>query len=204
MRADPDRRLLTERQAVTAIVAALYSSSSWPVLGSVGDNLSGIDGLVLLSMADAYGDRHQNGTYSSAPGRLHGDQLRRPRTRRPRPGRPTSRLAAQLTRISPLDGGLLGYEQLPCAFWPVKAASRYTGPFDAKGAPPILVIGTTGDPATPYAWAKALASQLDRGVLVTRVGNGHTAYGASACVRSLVERYLISLAPPRNGTFCKS
>ena len=76
-------------------------------------------------------------------------------------------------------GGLLGYEQLPCAFWPAKAASRYTGPFTAPGAPPILVVGTTGDPATPYVWAKALARELDSGVLLTRVGDGHTAYGDS-------------------------
>jgi pimeloyl-ACP methyl ester carboxylesterase len=203
VRDDPDRRLLTERQAVTAIVAALYSSQSWPVLGSVGDDLAGLDGVVLLSMADAYGDRRRDGTYSTlqdaytAISCVDHDPA-------PRDPAAYARLAAELTRISPLDGGLLGYEQLPCAFWPVEAASRYTGPFDAKGAPPILVVGTTGDPATPYAWAKALASQLDRGVLVTRVGDGHTAYGASACVRTLVDRYLLALSPPRSGTVCRA
>ena len=86
----------------------------------------------------------------------------------------------------------------------MKAASRYTGPFTATGAPPILVVGTTGDPATPYVWAKALAEELDSGVLVTRVGDGHTAYGVSPCVRDLVDSYLLELAAPRNGTVCRS
>jgi hypothetical protein len=154
-------------------------------------------------MADAYGDRRRDGTYSTlqdaytAISCVDHDPA-------PRDPAAYARLAAELTRISPLDGGLLGYEQLPCAFWPTEAASRYTGPFHAKGAPPILVVGTTGDPATPYAWAKALASQLDRGVLVTRVGDGHTAYGASACVRALVDRYLLALSPPRSGTVCRA
>ena len=101
-------------------------------------------------------------------------RVRRDQLRRPRPGvaDPATYfdLTARFARISPVLGGLLGYEQLPCAFWPVKAASRYTGPFNAPGAPPILVVGTTGDPATPYVWAKALARELDSGVLVTRVG----------------------------------
>ena len=62
----------------------------------------------------------------------------------------------------------------------------------AAGAAPILVVGTTGDPATPYQWAKALASQLDSGTLLTWKGQGHTAYGrAGACITDAVEGYLL-------------
>jgi hypothetical protein len=71
------------------------------------------------------------------------------------------------------------------------------------GAGPILVVGTTHDPATPYAWARALANQLASGVLLTREGDGHTAYGrGNTCVDSAVDDYLLTDRPPKNGTRC--
>jgi TAP-like protein len=73
----------------------------------------------------------------------------------------------------------------------------------AAGAPPILVVGTTRDPATPYRWAQALASDLSSDVLLGWNGDGHTAYGeGSACVDTIVNAYLISLKVPRDGTLC--
>ena len=73
----------------------------------------------------------------------------------------------------------------------------------AKGAPPIVVTGTTRDPATPLQWAKNLASELDSGVLVTRDGDGHTAYNSgNKCVDSALEAYLIDGAVPRDGLAC--
>ena len=61
------------------------------------------------------------------------------------------------------------------------------------------MIGTTGDPATPYAWAVKLAADLASGVLLTRIGEGHTAYGGkSACIDAAVDAYLISLIVPRH------
>jgi hypothetical protein len=74
----------------------------------------------------------------------------------------------------------------------------------APGAPPILVVGTTGDPATPYAWAQDLASQLQRGVLLTRRGVDHVAIFYSACVRSWDDAYLVGLRTPPAGTVCSS
>jgi hypothetical protein len=74
----------------------------------------------------------------------------------------------------------------------------------APGAPPIVVVGSTGDPVTPYAWARSLAHQLDRGVLLTRTGYGHTAYGFSSCVRTDVDRYLLTRQPPAAATTCAS
>jgi pimeloyl-ACP methyl ester carboxylesterase len=197
------KRLLTERQAVTAIAAAMYSSQAWPLLGSIAGDLSYDDGRLLLYLADAYTERNWDGTYTNLQDAYTAISCvdHAPASRDPAH---YARLAAEFTRISPIDGGLLGYEQLPCAFWPVKAASRYTGPFHARGAPPIVVVGTTGDPATPYVWAKALASELDSGVLLTRVGDGHTAYGVSACVRGHVDRYLLALSAPPNRTVCQS
>ena len=66
-----------------------------------------------------------------------------------------------------------------------------------------MVVGTTGDPATPYAWAKALADELESGVLVTREGEGHTAYLASSCVQRAVDEYLLGLTAPKAGLTCE-
>jgi hypothetical protein len=90
---------------------------------------------------------------------------------------------------------------LPCAVWPVPA-TPLTPPV-ARGAPPIMVIGTTGDPATPYAWAEAVAKQLAGSVLVTNNDEGHTAYlEGDACIKDVVNRYVVSLAVPAPGTTC--
>ena len=68
-----------------------------------------------------------------------------------------------------------------------------------KGSPPIVVVGTTRDPATPYMWAQGLAKQLASGVLLTHEGDGHTSYrtSAPACLTDPVNRYLLTaIAPP--------
>ena len=73
----------------------------------------------------------------------------------------------------------------------------------AKGAAPILVVGTTRDPATPYAWAQALADQLDSGRLLTFDGDGHTGYNrGSSCINRAVEKYLIQGVLPAEGLVC--
>ena len=74
----------------------------------------------------------------------------------------------------------------------------------ARGAAPIVVLGTTGDPATPYENAEGMARQLESGVLVTLEGEGHTAYGQSACIRSSVNAYLVEGRVPADGTRCTS
>ncbi|MCY1462967.1 Carboxylesterase B [compost metagenome] len=73
----------------------------------------------------------------------------------------------------------------------------------AEGAAPIVVIGTTGDPATPYAWSQSLAEQLASAVLVTFEGHGHTAYGRSnGCIADAVESYLLDGTVPADGLTC--
>ena len=75
-------------------------------------------------------------------------------------------------------------------------------PASDLGAPPILVVGTTGDPVTPYAWAVGLAKELTGGRLLTWRGQSHVAYYYSACVRAFVETYLIAGTLPPPGTTC--
>jgi predicted alpha/beta hydrolase family esterase len=98
--------------------------------------------------------------------------------------------------LGPLNG-----PDLACPLWPVKPASKQPV-VDADGAPPIVVIGTTGDPATPYEYAKSMARELGSGVLVTLDGEGHLAYGQSSCVRQLVVGYLVRDEVPRDGIRC--
>jgi hypothetical protein len=89
-----------------------------------------------------------------------------------------------------------------CETWPFPATG-VREPIHATGAAPILVIGTTGDPATPYDWAVALADQLDSGALLTWEGEGHTAYGRGGpCVDAVVEAYLLDGEVPAEGTRC--
>ena len=91
---------------------------------------------------------------------------------------------------------------LNCAYWPVKATGE-PHRIEAKGAAPIVVVGTTRDPATPYRWAQSLAGQLDSGTLLTYVGDGHTAYGrGSACIDSAINTYLLDGTPPKDGKRC--
>jgi pimeloyl-ACP methyl ester carboxylesterase len=91
-----------------------------------------------------------------------------------------------------------------CAHWPAQPASPLTVP-KAAGAPPILVIGTTGDPATPFAWAEALASQLESGVLLAQEGGRHVAYLRSTpCIDETVDAYLLDGKVPEAGKRCGS
>ena len=73
----------------------------------------------------------------------------------------------------------------------------------APGAAPILVLGTTNDPATPYQWAVSVATQLESGILVTLQGEGHTAFNkGNACVDSTVEQYLVDDVVPAADVMC--
>ena len=90
---------------------------------------------------------------------------------------------------------------LICPLWPVAPAPK-TPKIIARGARPIVVIGTTGDPATPYEYAVGMGKQLDSGVLVTFRGYGHLAYGQSPCIRKIVQAYLNNNVVPENKTTC--
>ena len=97
--------------------------------------------------------------------------------------------------------GRVNGPDLVCPLWPVGSAPPQPT-IDGKGAPPIVVIGTTGDPATPYEYAETMAEQLDSGVLVTFDGEGHLAYGQSECVQRLVVAYLANDAVPADRSRC--
>ncbi|MEU1389346.1 MULTISPECIES: alpha/beta hydrolase [unclassified Nonomuraea] len=103
-----------------------------------------------------------------------------------------------LTAVNCLD-----HPEQRCAYWPVKGR-RFTRKVRAHGSPPIVVVGTTRDPATPYELARRLAGQLEHGVLLTHDGDGHTAYkGSSSCLDRQIDRYVITARAPRPGACAK-
>lgn len=195
-------RTLTGSLAFSGIALPLYDETSWPYLtmGLEGALVDG-DGSVLLQLADLYYDRDADGTYSSnsteafwsigcADDRSTTDiaEMREQ--------------AAAIEAVAPTVGSFFGYGGVTCAQWPVPEAGGLDD-YSAAGAAPILVIGTTNDPATPYAWAESLAQTLDSGTLLTYEGEGHTAYGRSnACILDTVDAYLIDGTVPDEGTRC--
>jgi pimeloyl-ACP methyl ester carboxylesterase len=90
---------------------------------------------------------------------------------------------------------------LPCATWPVEATDERRPEFSPT-LPPIVVVGSTGDPATPFDNAVAVAERIPNAVLLTVESDGHTAYGGTTCVDRAVDRYLVDLVVPPAGTTC--
>jgi pimeloyl-ACP methyl ester carboxylesterase len=111
--------------------------------------------------------------------------------------------ARALQPKAPVFGLLDMYSEMTCSVWPIPAVSRAV-PIHADGSAPIVVVGSTGDPITPYTWAVNLAHELQHGVLLTRVGDGHTAYFSSDCIDGKVDAYLVDLKVPPAGQRCSS
>jgi pimeloyl-ACP methyl ester carboxylesterase len=179
-------------EAFTAVIAPLYDRGQWSTLAQeLGDAQAG-HGALMLAENDTYLERSGNGTYANE------EVADTAVSCVDQPGLTVSgyqSLAAEAAKVSSYFGPPLAWGTFPCAYWPVPAEGA-AGPLHAPGAPPILVVGSTGDPVTPYAWAEALAAQLGSGVLVTRHGDGHAAYPYSACTRSIEDAYLVSLTVP--------
>lgn len=195
----------TDRKVGTAALLygtawGLYFTTQWPFLGDALAQAGAGDGTEMLQLFDSYTQRQANGTYSNEfEANVAVNCL-------DAPAPSVSSLeaaAAAASAVAPVYGVANLYSEMACSLWPVPATGR-PAPIRAAGSPPILVVGTTGDPATPYSEAQALASELQHGVLLTRVGQGHTAYPFSSCIRTSVDAYLLHLTLPATGTRCKS
>ncbi|WP_258222690.1 alpha/beta hydrolase [Microbacterium sp. HMWF026] len=195
----PDGRRLGADSLVTAIVAALYSDQSWPYLRvALADVLNG-DASVAFQLADFYNGRvdgqYQDNTlqalraYNCVDYPDEGDQ-------------DDPAVEQELSQKAPVVAPYwLGPDA--CAAWPAPPTGT-RAPITAPGSPPIVVLGTTGDPATPYTEAQALAGQLSQGVLVTYVGEGHLAYNkGNDCVNAAVDDYLVDGTVPAEGLRCE-
>ncbi len=195
---DDGDRVLTPGELTLGVAAALYSTQLWPVLA---DALFAAeteqDGSLLQVLTDTYLGRQSDGSYDNS--QLAGfavncaDDPRRPPDDEVRIqaelGAQASQYFADFLRAST---GCIG------AADPIDPIA--IGPAD--GAAPILVIGTTGDPATPYQWSVEMAEFLSSGVLYTVEADGHTAFLSVPCVDDVVIAYLVDLELPDENSGC--
>lgn len=189
------RRTLGPGEFALGVLGGLYSKASgWPAIAEALAAAERGEGGPMLALSDAYLERGPKGYKNVTEALSAVVCLDR---QWPRDIEPYTALADRVRRDAPRFGPLIALSGTICAEWPVPpvgAPRRVTAP----GSPPVVVVGTTGDPATPYTWSVALADQLEKGVLVTYRGDGHTVYrtGASGCVRRVVDQYLITAAAP--------
>lgn len=200
LRAD-DGRLLGSSAMFTAIILPLYSQSTWPILTDVFTEVFSGESELAFNIADAYYGRNFDGTYednsTEAFVAINCLDYMSSSTRASLEAE-----AAELAAAAPVFGPQMSYGGTSCDQWPF-TSTRVREPIAAKGAAPILVLGTTGDPATPYKWAESLASQLESGQLVTRNGEGHTAYNKSnSCVDNVVDDYFLKGTVPTSDPNC--
>lgn len=180
-------------ELAVAAIDVTYVDSLWPVFHQgIAKALQG-DGSTLWSLFHEYETLTEYGPYAAVVC-----------TDSPHPegSQAFAAFAERLGKVSPRWGEAVANEMLPCAYWAVPPTGK---PHDvqAPGTPPVLVIGNTGDAATPYTSAVKVAKDLEGGHLLTFEAEGHTAAGRSACVDSWIERYFITLEVPPDGTRCK-
>ena len=188
------RRSVGEATTVSAIANALYNREAWDVLAdALADAVRRRDAEGLLRLGSVDDEQASAGPFFAV------NCLDRPA---PAAGS-LAALERRFARVARHFGPTNFYTLAACTRWPVRAVG-VPAPYRAVGAPPILVVGTTGDPATPYGWSRSLASQLASGVLLTRIGHGHTGYGSNTCIDAAVDTYLVDARPPRSGTVCRA
>jgi pimeloyl-ACP methyl ester carboxylesterase len=196
---DPERPL-TQALGNYGIMLPLYSEDSWPLLTQALSAAFAGDGSVLLRIADFYLSRTSGGYSDNSaqafsavscldhPVHLTTQQIERSESR--------------YEQASPVFGRIWAWSMLTCSQWPIQP-QQPAPVIDGAGAAPIVVVGTTRDPATPYAQAVALADELQSGVLVSRDGDGHTGYHmGNECVDDAIDAYFVDGTVPEDGLSC--
>jgi hypothetical protein len=180
----------------TAVLSSLYSPSGWGQLASALAQAEGGSGGALVSMSDRYDVENGPNSVDAENAISCLDH--------PVPSDPSAypELAASAAAKAPFFGPMLVWGMLQCAVWPAPP-DRTPAPVAATGAPPIVLVASSGDPATPHAWAAAVEAELTKGVLVTWQGVSHVAYYYSPCVRAIDQAYLVDGTVPANGTVCR-
>jgi pimeloyl-ACP methyl ester carboxylesterase len=196
-----DGRQLGSSSLLTAIIYPLYQAGNWNYLSDMFDSVMHGDADYAFQLADAYNNRNKDGTYSdnSTEAFTAINCVDYPYNDDPGSMREQ---AAAIEKAAPVIGKYMTFGDISCAKWPYKFTGSRTE-IHAPGAGPILVVGTTNDPATPYVWAQNLAKQLNSGHLLTYTGEGHTAYNKSnSCVNNTVDSYLLEGKVPASDPKC--
>jgi len=197
----PDGRVLDQNVLDTAINSGLYDESSWPYLSDMFTEIRKGTTDTAFLLADSYNGRNADGTYkdNSLEAFIAIGCLDYPTETDPAV---IASENAQLIEAAPTLTRPSVIGDVTCENWPFhnrEAPREVTG----AGAAPILILSSTGDPATPYQWGVALSKQLESAHLVTRKGEGHTAYNRGIpCIDNTVDRYFISSTVPKKDPEC--
>ncbi|KUL23887.1 alpha/beta hydrolase [Streptomyces regalis] len=195
-------RELTQTTATSGILQALYSKSFWEYLAQGLVQAYDGDGSALMRLADASTGRRENGEYSNI---VPANVAINCADDKPRyTAEDVERRLPEFRAASNLFGDSLAWSMLSCTDWAVAGAADHPE-VGAPGSAPILVVGNTGDPATPYEGARKMVQALGKGVGVemTYKGQGHGAYNSkNKCVQDAVNGYLLDGKVPAAGTVC--
>ena len=198
---DSDRDV-TQTLAFYGVAVTLYDEQNWALLTQALDEaINERTGTTLLFLADFYNDRNADGSFATNSTEAF-TAVNCLDSRSDADLEAMRAQAAEIEAAAPTVGTFFSYGALTCADWPYPVAEQE---YDvaAPGAAPIVVVGTTNDPATPYVWAEGMAEALDTAVLVTYEGEGHTAYGRSnSCIDDALEDYLVDGTVPEDGLTC--
>ncbi|MER7186241.1 alpha/beta hydrolase [Streptomyces hyaluromycini] len=195
-------RQLTQTVATNGIAQSLYSKDFWEYLTEGLEEAYDGDGRILMLLSDSMNGRSQNGEYSNITAANIAINCADEKPRY------TSDYVQQklpeFRAASPLFGDYLAWGMVSCTNWAVPGAADHPD-VSAPGSAPVLVVGNTGDPATPYEGAKKMVDALGKGVGVelTYKGQGHGAYDSkNKCVQGAVNGYLLEGTVPKAGTVC--
>ncbi|MFJ4581538.1 alpha/beta hydrolase [Streptomyces echinatus] len=195
-------RQLTETAAINGIAQSLYSKDFWEYLTEGLEQAYDGDGKILMLLSDSLNGRSENGDYSNL---LAANTAISCSDAKPRyTTDDVQRKLPEFRAASPLFGPFMAWGMLSCTDWAVPGAADHPD-VSAPGSAPILVVGNTGDPATPYEGAKKMADALGKGVAVelTYKGQGHGSYDSkNKCVQRAVDGYLLDGKVPKSGAVC--
>ncbi|MGW5496524.1 alpha/beta hydrolase [Streptomyces olivaceoviridis] len=195
-------RQLTQTAATNGIAQSLYSKDFWEYLTEGLEQAYDGDGKILMLLSDSMNGRNENGEYSNltAANTAINCSDEKPRYTADY----VQRRLPEFRAASPLFGDFLAWGMVSCTDWAVPGAADHPD-VSAPGAAPILVVGNTGDPATPYEGARKMVEALGKGVGIelTYKGQGHGAYDSkNTCVQNAVNGYLLDGRPPKANTVC--
>ncbi|MEV8537926.1 alpha/beta hydrolase [Streptomyces sp. NPDC051572] len=195
-------RQLTQTAATNGIAQALYSKDFWEYLTEGLEQAYSGDGKVLMALSDSMNGRSENGEYSNITAANIAINCADDKPRYT--AAHVEQKLPEFRAASPLFGDFLAWGMVSCTDWAVPGAADHPD-VSAAGSAPILVVGNTGDPATPYEGARKMVDALGKGVAVelTYKGQGHGAYDSkNKCVQSAVNGYLLNGKVPAAGTVC--